>query len=376
MSKRIFISYSHDSGAHVQRVLALTMQLRTQGLDAQLDQYARNPAEGWPRWMTRQIIEADFVLLVCTPTYRRRFDGEENSSAGQGATWEGLIAQQILYEAGGLNHKLIPVLFEDGDERDIPLSLRPFTHYRLDEGYEDLYRHLTGQPKHVAPPLGHIVDLRSLSRPGFLRRDVGETAPGGSFKSSSKASAARSVAPPRKSQILLFTANSTGPRLQLEEELRAIDDALQRSRLRDSFDLRIAPAVTFEKVIAELDDHSPEIVHFGGHGSDDGEIMFSGQTVPPKQMADLFHVLRKRPKLVVFSLCHSRALAEAAALHVEHAIGFDGPVEDSTTRVFAATLYERLASHERMDVAYAFLLARLAAIAAGHDDAERAKLCP
>ncbi len=59
---KIFISYSHDSPAHGDRVLALSQRLRADGIDARVDQYEIAPPEGWPRWMDRQIREADFVL--------------------------------------------------------------------------------------------------------------------------------------------------------------------------------------------------------------------------------------------------------------------------------------------------------------------------
>ena len=56
---RVFLSYSHDSDEHRDRVLALADRLRADGIDAHLDQYETSPAEGWPRWMRRQIRDAD-----------------------------------------------------------------------------------------------------------------------------------------------------------------------------------------------------------------------------------------------------------------------------------------------------------------------------
>ena len=69
---KVFISYSHDSDEHRIRVLALSDGLRKKGIDCNLDQYEPTPKEGWPRWMTRQIRDADFVLMICTDNYRGR----------------------------------------------------------------------------------------------------------------------------------------------------------------------------------------------------------------------------------------------------------------------------------------------------------------
>jgi hypothetical protein len=75
---RVFISYTHDSPEHQQRVLALAERLRKDGVDAQLDQYvAGTPAKGWPRWMEDQLGWAQFVLVICTEIYQCRFLGRE-----------------------------------------------------------------------------------------------------------------------------------------------------------------------------------------------------------------------------------------------------------------------------------------------------------
>ena len=68
----IFISYSHDSDAHRERVRGLAASLSRDGCDCRLDVY-KDTDEDWPAWMTRQLLEADFVLCVVTETYERRF---------------------------------------------------------------------------------------------------------------------------------------------------------------------------------------------------------------------------------------------------------------------------------------------------------------
>ena len=69
---RVFISYSHDSVLHRERVLALADRLNGDGLDCRLDRYVEDQPpqawRGWPHWTRHMLEQADFVLVVCTKT--------------------------------------------------------------------------------------------------------------------------------------------------------------------------------------------------------------------------------------------------------------------------------------------------------------------
>lgn len=171
---RVFISYSHDSEEHAERVLQLANRLRSDGVDAWIDQYETAPSRGWPKWMEDQVEQAKLVLCVCTETYRRRIDQKEEPGRGLGATWEGALIRMGLYLGQGKNERFIPLLFESSDAEHIPTSLMGFSYFEpLDEaGYDSLYRHLTGQPRTKAPPLGNLRVLGPLPRHSFLGKTV------------------------------------------------------------------------------------------------------------------------------------------------------------------------------------------------------------
>jgi tetratricopeptide (TPR) repeat protein len=154
-SPTVFISYSHDSPEHEAKVLALANSLGADGIDAVLDQFESFPPKGWDLWGQRQIQAARFVLVVCTATYRRRFDGEEEPGKGLGAISEAWYIRQLLYKAGGVNEKFLPVLLTDADSEHIPLKLQGYHHFSLNtaQGYEELRLHLTGQSRVRKPAL-------------------------------------------------------------------------------------------------------------------------------------------------------------------------------------------------------------------------------
>lgn len=163
---KVFISYSHDSPEHADRVLDFSDRLREDGIDTLLDQYEVSPPEGWPRWMDRHIRNADFVLMICTQTYFHRVMGEEKPGKGLGVRWEGNIIYQHLYNAGTRNTRFIPVLFEGGEFAHIPAPIQGATFYPVHtpEGYDALYRALTNQPRAVKREPGKIRPLPPRER--------------------------------------------------------------------------------------------------------------------------------------------------------------------------------------------------------------------
>jgi hypothetical protein len=165
----VFISYSHDSPGHRDKVLAFADRLRADGIDAQLDQYTQFPPEGWNAHCARQIRRVDRVLIVSTEIYRRRWDGEEEPGRGNGVRSEANLIRNYFYEEGSEGSKFVPILFAGAIEAHIPGELRGLGRYRADtpDGFEQLYRLLTGQHDTPAPPIGQIRTLELRPRPEF-----------------------------------------------------------------------------------------------------------------------------------------------------------------------------------------------------------------
>ncbi len=97
----VFISYSHDSAEHSDKVLTFADKLRSDGIDAILDQYEPWPEEGWLQWMTQQVRKADFVLMMCTEMYYNGVMGDVEQRQKLGIKWEWNILSgfRILSEA-------------------------------------------------------------------------------------------------------------------------------------------------------------------------------------------------------------------------------------------------------------------------------------
>lgn len=137
--------------------------LRTQGIDAQLDLPAAEQRQDWGEWTTQQIRDAQHVLVVASPEYKRRAEGDAEPSQGRGVQWEARMIRDRFYadQKAGLQ-AVLPVVLPGCSPTDIPLWLSPVptTHYVVSEytvsGAELLLRLLAGQPLETMSPLGPV----------------------------------------------------------------------------------------------------------------------------------------------------------------------------------------------------------------------------
>ncbi|MGQ0591767.1 MAG: SEFIR domain-containing protein [Gammaproteobacteria bacterium] len=126
-SPTVFISYAHESDALRASVAALGQWLVGHGCRVFTDHpyVDRPPPEGWLAWMLGCIEQADTVLVVCTPRLKGRYEKTAAPDAGRGATYEGAIVTQRIYDDVMRNTKFYPILPDGGSEDDIPTALKP-----------------------------------------------------------------------------------------------------------------------------------------------------------------------------------------------------------------------------------------------------------
>jgi hypothetical protein len=158
---QVFISYAHDDVAHEERVRNFWWFLREKGIDARMDLPAAEHRQDWAEWMTREVRDADWILVVASPEYRRRAEGDAGPSEGRGVQWEARLIRDRFYadqKVGLLS--IIPVVLPGCSADGIPLWMGPAatTHYLIKRytvnGSEKLLRLLTGQHWEIQPPLG------------------------------------------------------------------------------------------------------------------------------------------------------------------------------------------------------------------------------
>lgn len=183
---RVFISYAHGDSEHEDHVRRLGDFLCEQGIDARLDRLAAEQRQDWSVWMLRQIRAARFVLMIASPEYRRRAEGEALAGEGRGVQWEaGLIREEVYADQKAALNRFLPVVLPGGSVAEIPQWMGPTTttNYAITDytvrGAENLLRLLTDQPYETKPSLGSVpvllprrVECSSATARGDMVRDI------------------------------------------------------------------------------------------------------------------------------------------------------------------------------------------------------------
>ena len=164
-SPRAFLSYSWDDVAHRAWVAGLATDLRRDGIESILDQWHVAPGDLLTAFMEKEIRENDYVVIICTPNYKGKFDQRQGGVGFEGE----IISAEVL--AQGNHRKFIPVLSRGTWEQSAPSLLRGKSYVDLStaeryrENYQELASTMLGT-RSIAPPLGKRSGLPSEKRAG------------------------------------------------------------------------------------------------------------------------------------------------------------------------------------------------------------------
>ncbi|WP_039996632.1 CHAT domain-containing protein [Sphingomonas sanxanigenens] len=155
---------------------------------------------------------------------------------------------------------------------------------------------------------------------------------------------------PEKLRVLYLTANPT-MNLRTDAEVREVQRALRGAKYRDLVDVEQRTAASFQDLLDGLNDVRPHIVHFSGHGGDEGVVFDGGYLEAPSQQEVGFDLLVKAldatdepPRLLVLNACDTLDGASAILPAVPVVIAMSDAVLDTAAIVFAQQFYAAVAS--------------------------------
>ncbi len=163
---------------------------------------------------------------------------------------------------------------------------------------------------------------------------------------------------PVKKILILASNPKATPQLRLDEEVREIDEGLRRSKHRDRFEIHTRLAVRLRDLRRALLDVEPHIVHFTGHGKEDGILVEDelgmAVRISVKALAGLFALCADQVECVILSACLSAPQATAISKHIHYVIGMRKEIEDKAAVEFAVGFYDALGAGKPVEQAFEF----------------------
>ena len=321
-SPKVFISYSHDSAEHAKKVLKLAEALKKYRICTIIDQDVKNPVEGWPKWMIKNIELSNVVLLVCTEEYSKRFIGE---GEGKGVVWEGHLIINDLYENKTINEKYIPVYFGD-DAKHVPLIFRGSTSYSIDISSANLVEDLAFQR---------------------LYEQICKKFPGG--------------CPHR---IIVFSNGNlkeTNEKI-LQKKFETINHKLTQHLQKNAIDFHVQQLGSLDEIRLLFDRLKPALIHFSGGLAIDPSSAELHQEISgneylmltPTILDSIFNPRRENHKIegVIIQARYSAEQAKAIAENIPFVIGIPSGLSDGLITEFLIDFYKHYQNMKQIDFAF------------------------
>ena len=165
-----------------------------------------------------------------------------------------------------------------------------------------------------------------------------------------------------KKKILILAANPKDTkRVRFDEEVREIEESLQRSKLRDQFHINSKFAIRRGDIRRALLDYAPDIVHFTGHGNKEGLVVEDksgiSDLIYSEALSGLFKLFSNKSdkvECVILNACYSEFQAEAIGKHINYVIGMKKEIKDKAAIEFSVGFYDALGAGKPVEDAFEF----------------------
>lgn len=130
---RVFVSYAQRPAKHKRQVQAFCWFLQAMGVKVRQDEFATDERRDWALWAIREIISADFVLVIASAEYRRRAESKCQPGEGDGVANEAaFLRDRLAYDRWTWQRKILPVVLPGRTLDEIPLFLSPYAASRYE----------------------------------------------------------------------------------------------------------------------------------------------------------------------------------------------------------------------------------------------------
>jgi hypothetical protein len=163
----------------------------------------------------------------------------------------------------------------------------------------------------------------------------------------------------KKLKVLYLSADPTQT-LRLEKEVRLVQDTVRGSKLRENIEILSLPAASHETLVNGINDESPRVIHFSGHGGADGIALESSSSRNPKPKLISYKLLAKAisatdspPDVVILCSCDGKNAVKELLPTAKAAIVMTDSISDLAATTFACGFYAAIASGQSLKSAFA-----------------------
>jgi formylglycine-generating enzyme required for sulfatase activity len=236
---KVFISYAWEDELKTW-VVDFATRLRLDGINAILDQWETVAGDQLPEFMEKSVRESDFVVFVCTPTYKRKSDRRKG-----GVGYEGHIITGEIF-AKNNHRKFIPVLRKGKWATAAPswATSKLFIDFRGDPyseaSYQQLLNTLLGKSP-TAPPVRDDTFREKIEREAALEKAEREAAEKTAREKIERENAERETSEKTKREKAEREATEkaereTAERAAREKEKREADERVAQEKSREELE--------------------------------------------------------------------------------------------------------------------------------------------
>ncbi len=150
---------------------------------------------------------------------------------------------------------------------------------------------------------------------------------------------------PQKKILILTASPGDKNTLRADKEIKAIEEELERSNNQENFRIIPKGAVNPGDLDFLLQKEKPEIIHFCGHGKEEGIVLENdaekSHLVPLESLANLISMF-ENTECVVLNACYGETQANKLNEYVRYVIGMKEQIDDTAAIEFATHFYRAL----------------------------------
>jgi hypothetical protein len=251
---KVFISYAWEEDLKGW-VIEFAKRLRADGVNAILDQWEAKPGDPLPEFMEKSLRESDFVVFICTPTYKRKSDRRKG-----GVGYEGnIITSEVFLKH---NHRKYIPLLQKGKWKTAAPSWAASKFYidftgepYNEESYKALLNALFGRSS-SAPPVWNEQNIELNKQEQTVNLLSGKTnleAIEDTKQEKKEDSAVVELPPEETSQIEVSKQEETVNSSPVETHREAIEDANQE-KIEDSAIVELPPEETSQIEVSKQEE--------------------------------------------------------------------------------------------------------------------------